>query len=120
MSQQRYQGQEQPVPAVSVREAWKRLSEHGAEPAPALIDVRETWEYEGGHAEGAVNIPLSQLQRRQAEVPRDREVLLICQVGARSLSAARYMRQHGVERVVNVDGGTEEWMHAGLPTQAGK
>jgi rhodanese-related sulfurtransferase len=122
VSQQRYQGQQQPVPAVTVREAWKRVSEHvaGAEPAPALIDVRETWEFADGHAQGAINIPLSQLQQRQAEVPRDREVLFICQVGGRSLSAARYMRQQGVERVVNVDGGTDEWKQAGLPTQTGK
>lgn len=120
MSQQQQQGQEQPVPAVSVREAWKRLSEKGENTPPALIDVRETWEYEGVHAQGAVNIPLSQLQQRQAEVPRDREVLFICQMGGRSLMATRYMREQGVQQGVNVDGGTDDWQREGLPTQTGR
>lgn len=119
VSQQHDQGSVPPVPEVNVREAWKRVSESGATPS-ALIDVREAWEYGGGHAQGAINIPLSQLQQRQAEVPRDREVLFICQVGARSMAAARYMRQQGAERVVNVDGGTDDWLREGLPTQTGK
>lgn len=117
MSQEQSQGPEQQVPAIGVREAWRRVSDGGDASAPALIDVREAWEYEGGHAKGAVNLPLSQLQQRQGEVPRDREVLFICQVGGRSLMAARYMRQHGVERVVNVDGGTEDWASQGLPME---
>lgn len=117
MSQQNTQGPEQQVPAISVNEAWQRVSASGEVAAPALIDVREPWEYEGGHAKGAVNIPLSQFQQRQGEVPRDREVLFICHTGSRSLMAARYMRQHGMERVVNVDGGTEDWANRGLPME---
>lgn len=120
MSQQHHQGPEQPVPEINVREAWRRVSEDAANPAPALIDVREAWEYEGGHAQGATNIPLSQLQQRQGEVPRERDVLFICQMGGRSLMAARYMRQQGVERVFNVEGGTDDWQREGLPTQTGR
>lgn len=117
MSQQPIQGPEQQVQEINVKEAWRRLSVSGGASALALIDVREAWEYEGGHAKGAINIPLSQLQQRQGEVPRDREVLCICQVGGRSLMAARFLRQRGVERVVNVGGGTEEWASQGLPME---
>lgn len=105
------------VPEISVSEAWQRLSEGGQEPAPALIDVREVWEYRNGHAQGAVNIPLSELQRRITEVPTDREVLFICQVGGRSMQAAHFARARGNARGVNVGGGTEAWQAHGLPME---
>lgn len=105
------------VPEISVSEAWKRLSEGGQTPPPALIDVREAWEYRNGHAQSAVNIPLSEFQKRVSEVPTDREVLLICQMGGRSMQAARFMRTRGNERGVNVGGGTEAWQAQGLPME---
>ncbi|HLJ80817.1 MAG TPA: rhodanese-like domain-containing protein [Ktedonobacterales bacterium] len=105
------------VPEISVSEAWKRLSEGGQMPPPALIDVREAWEYRNGHAQGAVNIPLSEFQKRVSEVPTDREVLFICQMGGRSMQAARFMRTRGNERGVNVGGGTEAWQAQGLPME---
>lgn len=107
------------VPEISVGEAWKRLSEQdgGQSLPPAIIDVRETWEYRGGHARGAVNIPLSEFQKRFAEVPTDREVLFICQLGSRSMQAAQFARRQGNARGVNVGGGTEAWQAQGLPME---
>ena len=105
------------VPEISVSEAWKRLSDGGQEPAPALIDVREAWEYRNGHAQGAVNIPLSEFQKRVAEVPTDREVLFICQMGGRSMQAAQFARARSSVRGVNVSGGTEAWQAQGLPME---
>jgi rhodanese-related sulfurtransferase len=102
---------------ISVSEAWKRLSESGQNPPPVLIDVREKWEYRGGHAQGAVNIPLSEFQKRFAEVPADREVLFICHLGGRSMQAAQFARAQGNERSVNVGGGTEAWQTQGLPME---
>ncbi|MBF6591997.1 MAG: rhodanese-like domain-containing protein [Ktedonobacterales bacterium] len=101
------------VPEVSVREAWGRLT--NAQQAAALIDVRETWEYQEGHAKNATSIPLSELQQRASEVPHDREVLLICHSGHRSLTAAKFLQRQGITRVANVTGGTEAWEQAGLP-----
>ena len=101
------------VPAIDVRAAWERISAVGH--PVALIDVRETWEFEGGHAKHAISIPLSELRQRVAEVPRDRDVLLICHSGQRSFTAARFLQQQGIAQVVNVTGGTEQWEHAGLP-----
>jgi rhodanese-related sulfurtransferase len=104
------------IPSVTVRETRARLTT-GDEPAPALIDVREAWEYAEGHAVGAVNLPLSELQARAGEVPRDRDVFLICHVGQRSMVAARFLKGQGVERVLNVEGGTDEWVAARLPIE---
>lgn len=109
----------QQVPELSAREAYARLEQPAEEGAlaPALIDVREVWEYRAGHAAGAVNIPLSAFRERVGELPRDRDVLFICHVGQRSMMAARFARQQGVARVFNVDGGTDAWEAARLPME---
>lgn len=106
------------IPSVNPREASERLASGPS--APLLIDVREAWEFSSGRAKGAKNIPLSQLAKRTGEIPRDREVLLICQSGNRSMSAARYLQQQGITQVVNVSGGTTVWRMQGLPLEGGK
>jgi len=105
------------VPEISPHEAWRRLSDAGAPPAPVLVDVREAWEFVAGHAHGAVNVPLSAFRERFGEIPRDRQVLVICHVGQRSMLAAKFLRQQGFARVANVEGGTEVWEQAGLPLE---
>jgi rhodanese-related sulfurtransferase len=106
------------IPSVNPREAWERLST--GQPTPALIDVRESWEYNSGHAKGAKNIPLSQLNKRVGEIPRDRDVLIICQSGNRSMNAANFLHQQGVTRAMNVSGGTTVWRMHNLPLDGGK
>lgn len=95
------------IPSLTVGEAWHRLSRE--KPAPSLIDVREVWEFERAHAKGARNIPLGQLGERAGEMPRDRDILVICQSGKRSLSAAKLLQRQGIMRVFNVSGGTSAW-----------
>lgn len=106
------------VPSINPREAWERLA--SGQSAPLLIDVRESWEFSSGRAKGAKNIPLSQLGKRLGEIPRNRDVLLICQSGHRSMNAARYLHQQGITQVVNVTGGTTAWRMHGLPLDGGK
>lgn len=105
------------IPQLSARETHQMLVEYTGERGPALIDVREVWEFQQGRAAGAVNIPLSELRIRSGEVPRDRDVLFICHTGQRSQVAARFLRQQGVPRVFNVAGGTEAWELARLPME---
>lgn len=83
----------------------------------AIVDVREPGEYEAGHVPGAVNIPQSELADRLDEVPREREVVMICQSGARSLRSAQFLKQVGYPRVINLKGGTAAWINAGLPVE---
>ena len=101
------------VPAVSVAQLRERLA---AAPAPYLLDVREPWEFRQAHVEQAHLIPLGELERRVNEVPRDQAVLVICQSGQRSMTAAAYLRQLGYADVSNVDGGTSAWIKQGYPT----
>ena|SRR5690606_7890415 len=74
-----------------------------------VIDVREVHEYRRGHIEGAVNIPLSQLQQRVEEIPKDKQVLLYCQSGMRSKQAAKLLSRKGYMNLANLNGGILTW-----------
>jgi rhodanese-related sulfurtransferase len=106
-----------PITSVSPQEAWNRISSASKKDAPVLIDVREEWEYRQGHARGAKNIPLGQLHQRLPEIPKDREVYVICQSGSRSSSATRTLLQEGYTQIINISGGTGMWRMQGLPLQ---
>ncbi len=79
----------------------------------AVLDVREDVEWEHGHIEGALHIPLSQLPDRLGEVP-DAQTLVVCKIGGRSAQAVGWLAQQGYD-VVNLDGGMIEWADAGRP-----
>lgn len=83
-----------------------------------LVDVRTEGEFRGGHVPTAVNIPLSDLDRRRNEVgaPDGGVVHLICQSGGRSSAAADKLVDAGFT-VVNVAGGTGKWRAAGYPVE---
>jgi len=69
-----------------------------------ILDVREVSEFEGGHVEGAVNIPLPKLRDRVDELPKDREIWVYCQVGQRAYYATRILRLNGFN-AKNITGG---------------
>jgi len=60
-----------------------------------LLDVRTAGEVEAGTIPGAVNIPIDELRSRLGELPRDKEVLVFCQVGLRGYLACRILSQKG-------------------------
>ena len=115
-------GARRPIPQVDVREARRRVTDATADGRPdaVLVDVREQWEYIEVRAHEATLVPLSQFLQRYAEIPSDREVLLVCHTGQRSLQAAMFLRRQGYERVGNVSGGMDAWEAAGLPVERGK
>lgn len=84
-----------------------------------LLDVREPSEWEAGHIEGAVLIPLGQLASRMSEVPDDKTVLVICRSGNRSAQARDLLRNAGYTQVTSVDGGMNAWIQAGYPVVTG-
>lgn len=87
--------------------------------AAFVLDVREGMEYVQGHVPGAVLIPMSQLANRVAEVPRDRQVHVICRSGNRSASMTAFLERAGVD-AVNVAGGTDAWARSGRPLVTGR
>lgn len=74
-----------------------------------FVDVREVHEYKDGHIEGMVNIPLSVLQEEYHQIPQDKEVVIICRSGNRSMQAANILKDLGYTKLVNVTGGMLDW-----------
>jgi rhodanese-related sulfurtransferase len=83
-----------------------------------LLDVREDDEWQAGHAEKALHIPISEFVARYGELteaaPQDGRVNVICRSGGRSAQVAMYLVQQGID-AVNVDGGMQVWAAAGRP-----
>lgn len=77
--------------------------------AVAVVDVRTPEEYAVGHIPGVPLIPLQELRQRSAEVPRDKQVLIICRSGNRSAEAVRLLREQGLTNVYNFTGGMNAW-----------
>jgi rhodanese-related sulfurtransferase len=80
-----------------------------------LLDVREDDEWTAGHVPGAVHVPMMEIPARADEVPDDRDVVVVCRMGQRSAQVVAYLRQHGWDRAVNLDGGMTSWDAAGRP-----
>jgi len=81
------------------------------ENAEYLLDVREASEFRAGHIPKSRNIPLGEIRKRIAEIPKDKDVLAYCQVGIRGYLAERILRQNGV-RAFNLSGGYVTWKMA--------
>jgi len=83
---------------------------------PMIVDVREPSEYAAARIPGAVSIPQADLATRLSEIPKEREILVVCASGMRSLRSAQFLHAVGYERVTNLDGGTNGWLAAQHPT----
>jgi rhodanese-related sulfurtransferase/DNA-binding transcriptional ArsR family regulator len=85
--------------------------------AATVLDLRPEDEFANGHLPGALNIPLSQLERRLAELPPEQEVVAYCRGPwcVLSFEAVALLRQRGY-RARRLEDGFPEWKTAGLPT----
>ncbi|QMU74441.1 rhodanese-like domain-containing protein [Streptacidiphilus sp. PB12-B1b] len=83
----------------------------------ALLDVREQDEWDAGHVEGALHIPMGQVVGRLTELP-DGPLYVMCRVGGRSAQVVQYLVAQGRE-AVNIDGGMYAWEAAGRPMVSG-
>ncbi len=73
-----------------------------------LVDVRETSEYERFHLESSINFPLSTLAQNYQELPKNQALILYCQTGQRSITAAEMLQKNGFEQVYSLRFGIEE------------
>lgn len=76
--------------------------------AIALIDVRQPGEWKIGRLPGARLIPLGELQASMNTIPQDREIVVYCHTGRRSLAAAEQLTAAGY-RAINLTGGIDRW-----------
>lgn len=83
-----------------------------------LLDVREEWELGVASVPLVVHIPMGEVADRLGELDRDREVVVLCRSGRRSLQVANFLQQNGF-RAVNLAGGILAWsrdVDATIPT----
>lgn len=77
-----------------------------------LVDVRTEGEYMQGHLKGAINIPHYEIENRYREITEDKnkKIVAICSIGARSKIASEKLAKLGYRNVYNVIGGMDQWM----------
>ena len=81
-----------------------------------LIDVREKDERDTGYIAGSRNIPYRLLALGEADLPRDKPIVTICESGPRAVIAASILAAHGFDAHPVVNGGIDSWVAAGKPT----
>jgi rhodanese-related sulfurtransferase len=87
----------------------------GKEPH-TLVDVRTAGEFAGGYIPGATNIALQDLSQKLNKIPKNKPVVVYCQSGSRSGSAANLLLQAGYTDVYDM-GGIGGWTRKGYPTK---
>jgi rhodanese-related sulfurtransferase len=79
------------------------------EPGSVLLDVRTVKEFDAGHINGAINIPVDEVRNRMGEIPHDKKIYIYCEAGLRGYLAHRILRQEGWDEVYNLSGGYITW-----------
>jgi rhodanese-related sulfurtransferase len=82
-----------------------------------ILDVRTPDEYKQVRMKNSVLIPVNDLEKRINEVPKNRPVLVICAVGARSKPASELLVSKGYKEVYHLNDGLVGWYRAGLPVE---
>jgi glyoxylase-like metal-dependent hydrolase (beta-lactamase superfamily II)/rhodanese-related sulfurtransferase len=104
-------GGSEPLAVVAVDELEALLAD-GAE----LLDVREKDERDSGYIPGSRNIPYRLLAVGEADLPRDRPIVTICESGPRATIAASLLAARGFDARPVANGGIDSWAAAGKPT----
>jgi len=99
--------------AVSADESAEIISEIN----PLILDVRTPLEYQRGHLQNSVLIPVQELQRRwkELETYKDQDVLIYCATGNRSTVASKILMDNGFKRIINMRYGIVDWARKGHP-----
>jgi glyoxylase-like metal-dependent hydrolase (beta-lactamase superfamily II)/rhodanese-related sulfurtransferase len=103
-----------PSPTITVEELGRVLA---GPHAPLVVDVRMPAEYRSVYLDPSVSLPLDEIGRRRGELPRDRELVLVCRTGARARLAAEELTDL---RTRVLEGGLVAWQEAGHPVIVGK
>jgi len=82
-----------------------------------LLDVREPFETSICNIPDSTLVPMAELPHRSTELDRDRDLVVYCRSGHRSLHAVVFLRRQGFRRAVNLKGGILEWIDKVDPSQ---
>ena len=82
-----------------------------------FVDVREAYELEEvSYGVQHLHIPLGEIQTRINEFPKDKEIIVGCRSGKRSMNACMFLKMQGYEKVKNLEGGIMNWVDNDCPT----
>jgi rhodanese-related sulfurtransferase len=84
-----------------------------------FLDVRTQQEWDQFRIAGSTLIPLDELPNRLNELPKDQDIVMVCQSGQRAQSGVTLLKQAGFSRVSFMSGGLQAWMNAGYPVDSG-
>lgn len=84
-----------------------------------ILDVREPEEWREYHVPNSTLIPLGTLEARVNELPRDKELVVVCRSGNRSATGRDILKKAGFTQVTSLAGGLSQWKAAGYPTVSG-
>jgi glyoxylase-like metal-dependent hydrolase (beta-lactamase superfamily II)/rhodanese-related sulfurtransferase len=101
------------VPQISVHDLATMKEER---PDLVVIDVREPFEWDEGHIEGALHVPMSEALARKELVPTDRPKAVVCAGGLRSSTVISALSRAGLTNWFNVIGGMTAWQKGGYST----
>ncbi len=76
---------------------------------PALLDVREPWEFQLAHIEGAKLVPMNEIPARVEELDKTHPTVVICHHGMRSLQVVAFLQRQGFANLHNLEGGIDAW-----------
>jgi rhodanese-related sulfurtransferase len=103
---------------ITLQDLYKKSATLG--PKDLILDVRNPDEYEAGHIENALNIPLPELATRADELKAFNLVYIHCKRGGRAKTAFETLKNAGLSNIVGVfDAGMDAWIESGYPVKKG-
>jgi len=87
-----------------------------SKPSLIILDVRTQEEYDSGHIERAILIPIDELGNRLDELSKNDELLVYCRTGNRSSNAVNILQANGFTKIFHMKDGITGWNQAGYPT----
>ena len=81
-----------------------------------IVDLRDSDTFNSGHITSSINVPAKDISRRSNElVKTDKSIVLVCETGGASTNAGEKLKKEGIEKILILKGGINEWKMSNLP-----
>src|SRR5690625_1914910 len=98
------------IPAKGVKQiTGEQLKSQLIDKNKQYIDVRTPREYQHGHIEGFKNIPLKHIRRQRHLLDKNKEIIVLCHTGIRSMEACKRLKRYGFTQLTNVKNGLSDF-----------
>lgn len=106
-------------PEIIIKEVCPTSTQELIQRGYLLLDIREVSEVEQLSLDvpRILYIPMSSLEDRIHELPKDEKAIVVCTTGERSKRVVSYLQYHGYSNYINMKKGIEKWVQKGFPTK---